>query len=232
MKRALFALLLVACGDTGQPGIQHGAVGTGAPARAVELGDYRVTLEIARVGFGPVIFCAGGAASDEQCPSALAELATTASIDALSPSPQPLGTVQGFVGTARSAGYGYAITWLPTQAAPQPARGAVSGHSAHLEGSAVHKTTGASFRFVADVDVVPLTRGTHAVTTAGIDAAIDGRTRRLEVQFDPNAWLAQIEFAELATLGPTVTIAPGSRAYNALVTGLTTLAPPKFVFTR
>lgn len=232
MKKLVFALVLTACGDTGQPAIQHRAVGTGTAARAIELGDYRVTLEVARIGFGPVTFCASRAASDDQCPFALAEVAAAAQLDVLSAAPQPLGTVNGFVGTARSVGFGYGITWLTTQTAPQPTSGAVSGHSAHLEGTAVHKASAATFRFVADVDVVPLIRGTQPVTATGLDAALDERTRALDVRFDPTAWLAQIDFAELSTMGPTATIAPGSRAYNAIVVGMTTLAPPKFNFTR
>jgi hypothetical protein len=231
--RALIAMLLVACGDTGQPAIELRAVGTGTAATPIEIGGYRVTLDVARIAFGPITFCASRAASDDLCPSALAELAAAAPLDVLSPAAQPLGVVNGFVGTARSAGYGYGITWLPIQTSPQATRAAVAGHSAHLEGTAVDKATGASFRFNADVDIVPLNRGTHPVTATGIDAALDQRTRSLDVRFDPTRWLAQIDFAELAAAGtPTVTIAPGSNAYNALVTGITTLAPPQFVFSR
>lgn len=233
MRRLLFAAILVGCGDTGQPSIDHPAVAIGTAARAVDVGEYTVQLDVARVGFGPATFCASRAASDEQCPAAVAELANVASVDALSASAQPLGRVHGFVGTVRSAGFGYAITWLNTQTAPTPAAAAPERHSAHLEGTATNKTTMAAFRFVADVDIVPLNQGQHAVTTTGLNASIDARTARLEVQLDPNAWVSQIDFAELAAAGtPTVTIDPKSRAGNALSVGMTSLAPPRFVWTQ
>jgi hypothetical protein len=232
MKRLLFAALLIGCGDTGQPAIEHPAVAVGTSARAVDVGDYRVQLDVARVGFGPATFCASRAASDEQCPAAVAELASIAAVDALSPSPQPLGRVHGFVGSVRSAGFGYAITWLNTQTAPTPGSAAPDRHSAHLEGTATNKTTMAAFRFVADIDITPLNQGQHAVTITGINASLNERTARLEVQFDPNAWVTQIDFTELAAAGaPTVIIDGKSRAANALTVGMTSLAPPRFVWT-
>jgi hypothetical protein len=231
MRIALAILLLIGCGDTGQPAIEHRAVAMGTAARAVDVGDYSITLEQARIGFGPAIFCASRAASNDQCPSALAELASAATVDALNVNAQPIGTVQGFTGTVRSVGFELAITWLGNQSEPVATRAAVDGHSAHLEGRAVHKMTGASFRFIADVDIAPLIRGAHAITAGNLNNPIDTRTRELSVRFDPNNWLAQIDFAELATAGPpTVMVTPGSRAHNALVVGITSLAPPQFTF--
>lgn len=234
MKRLLCTLVLLAgCGDTGQPSIRHSAVGLGTPAREVEVGDYRVKLDVARVGFGPAVFCASRAASEELCPSALAELAQVAPLDALSPTPQPLGTVNGFVGMVRSAGFGYSITWLPTETSPQPKSAAPGGHSAHVEGTATHKTSGASFKFIIDADIKPLNRGDNAVSLTGMNAPVDERTARLEVRVDPSAWVAQIDFAELAATGsPTVKVVPTDRAANAVVIGMTSLAPPVFTFTR
>ncbi len=233
MKRLLFIVLLAGCGDTGQGSIEHPAVAIGTAARAIEVGDYRVQLDVARVGFGPVTFCASRAPSDDLCSAAVAELAHVAPIDALSPLPQPLGRVQGFVGSVRSAGFGYGITWLNTQSAPTPAAAAPERHSAHLEGTATNKTTMASFRFVADVDVLPLNQGQHAVTALGLNASIDEKTTRLEVQFDPSLWVTQIDFAELAASGAaTVTIEAQSRAANALNVGMTSLGLPRFTFQR
>ncbi|MBI2391307.1 MAG: hypothetical protein HYV09_17085 [Deltaproteobacteria bacterium] len=223
---------LVGCGDTGQPSIAHPAVAIGTAAREVEVGDFRVTLDVARVGFGPATFCASRASSDELCPAATAELAAVAPVDALSPAAQPLGTVHGFVGTVRSAAFGYAITWLTTETAPRARPAAPGGHSAHLEGTATSKTSGASFRFVADVDVAPLGRGTQAVSVGGLSAGIDERTARLEVRFDPSTWLADVDFAELSAAGATATITTSTHAGNAIVVGMTSLARPKFVWTQ
>lgn len=233
MKRLVFALLLAGCGDTGQPAIHHPAVGVGTAAREVEVGDYRVKLSVARVGFGPAVFCASRAASEDLCPAALAELAQVASLDALSPSPQPLGTIAGFVGTARSTAFGFGITWLPTETRPQPKAAAPGGHSAHLEGTATHKTTAASFDFVIDADVVPLNRGDQAVSISGMNLPLEEATTRLEVRLDPSAWLGQVDFAELASKGSAkVVVTPDARAASAVVIGMTSLAAPNFTFAR
>lgn len=238
MSARAFALAIVlaalaGCGDTGQPRIAHPAYAHGTAARAVEVGAWQVTLDVARVGFGPVTFCAGRAASDELCPQALAEVTTISTIDALNEAEQAIGRVDGFVGTVRSAGFAYGITWFATQTSATAFPAAPGGHSAHLEGTATSSDadTGAArtFRFVADVDVVPLGQGQHAVTAIGLDARIHERTSRLDVRIDPGAWLSQIDFDELAASGEDpVRIEPKSRAANAIVVGMTSLAPPRF----
>ncbi len=234
--RLTFAVTTAAhlgCGDTGQPRVLRPAVGVGTAAREVEVGDYRVTLSAARVGFGPAVFCASRAASEELCPSALAEVTQVATIDALSPSEQPVGFVEGFVGTARSARFGYGITWLNTETRPQPKAAAPDGHSAHLEGRATHRLTGASFEFVVEVDVAPTNRGTFAVSIANIDSTIDESIARLSINVDPNRWISQIDFAELASMGTaSIRVASDGRAANAVAVGMSTLAPPVFTFAR
>ncbi len=229
---AAFALAFAAgCGDTGQPRIEHPAYARGTAARAVDVGAWQVTLDVAQVGFGPVTFCAGRAASDELCPQGLAEVTSVSTIDALNEAEQPIGRVHGFVGTVRSAGFAYGITWLPTQTTATAFPAAPGGHSAHLEGTAT-STTG-TFRFVADVDVVPLGQGQHAVSAVGLDAPIDEATARLDVRLDPSAWLAQVDFDELAATGQDpVRVEPKSRAANAIVVGMTSLAPPRFEWSR
>lgn len=228
------ALAVAACGDTGQPLVQHPAVGVGTPPRTVTLGGWEVTVSVARVGFGPARFCASRAASPDLCENPLAELAATASIDALSATPQPLGTVEGFTGTVRSAGYGYAIPWLTTDTAPTPRSGAVSGHSAHLEGSARRTADGLVVAFVADVDVKPLVKGDPAVSTSGLSQSIEPTTSRLEIRFDPTAWAAQIDFDALAAKkgAGAVAVVAGTQAYDALVLGMTSLAPPTFTWSK
>ncbi len=234
--RVLFALLaivaLLGCGDTGQPPIRHAATAVGRAASEVEVGDFRVRLDVAKLAFGPAYFCASRAASTELCPSALAEYRGAAVIDALAPSSQRLGVIDGYTGTVRSAGYALGLTWFNTQTAVTPTSAALGGHSAHLEGTATSKLDGTTFRFAIDVDVAPLSAGMHAVTATGVEAAIDEGTARLEVQVDPNAWLTQIDFAELATGTSPVVADPKSRAANAVAVGITTLAPPKFVWMR
>lgn len=233
MKRLAFALvgLLVGCGDTGQPVIEHPAVALGTASRAVGTGAWTLKLDVARIGLGPFVFCAGRASSEELCPASLAEVASAVTIDGLSEAAQPIGTLDGFVGRVRSAGYEYAWTWFDVQAQPLPTSAAPGGHSAHFEGSATSPAK--TFRFVADVDVVPLLQGTHAVRATGLDAPIDESTQRLEVKLDPTLWFEQIDFDELSTLGgDPIVIAPHSRAWNAIVVSMSAVAPPHFSFPR
>jgi hypothetical protein len=235
--RALWLLplgLLAACGDTGQPMVHHSIFAVGTEAKTQTFGAWEVKLDVAQIAFGPVKFCASRSAADELCPGALAEYADSAgAIDVLSSKPQRLGQLDGFVGTVRSAAYDYALTWLPTQTAPAPTSHALAGHSAHLEGTVTSKATRTLFHFIADVDIVSNVRGTHAVTTTALDTNIDETITRLDVRFDPNAWLAQLDLDALSASGEEpVRIRPGSRPHNALVVAMTSLAPPSFTWAR
>jgi len=234
VKAALLSLscLFVACGDTGQPLVAHPAFAIGTPARATKVGDWEVTLSVARVGFGPVGFCASRAASPELCRAPLAEWAATATVDALSPTPQRLGTVNGFTGTVQSLGFAYAIPWLTTDDAPTPKSGAPGGHSAHLEGTARRARDGFVLAFVADVDVRPVVQAQPAVSLSGLSQPLGPETQRLDVRFDPSAWVAQLDFDTLSTAGPTATVVAKTQAWDALVVGMTALAPPTFTWTR
>ncbi len=234
MRRLLLLAMFScsACGDTGQPIVQPSLYVVGKEASAQTIGAWEVKLQVAQVAFGPLKVCASTSASDELCPAALAEYEdSVGAIDLLSSKPRLLGALQGFVGTPRSVAYGYAYTWLTTQSAPRPTSHALAGHSAHLEGSATQTASKRTLRFVADVDVIPVARGSYAVTS-GIDPGVlDGHTRRVDIAFDPNAWLVQIDFDELATSAEDpVRITLGSRAHNALVVGITSLAPPRFTW--
>ena len=240
MRVCLFVLTVVGaqtigCGDTGQPTLTHPLYAAGTEAKAVLLGSWSVKLDVARLAFGPARFCASRSAAETLCPAALAEYADSAGgIDLLSTKPARIGVVQGFVGTVRSVSFGYGYTWLPTQAEARPTSHSLDGHSAHLEGTATSSSTPpAVIKFVADVDVVPSTRGSYPVGSTISDAAIDTGTARLDVTIDAGAWLQQVDFDELAraTESP-VRIAAGSRAHNAIVVGMTTLATPRFTWSR
>lgn len=226
------ACVAVACGDTGQPLVRHPVFAVGTAARTTRVGDWDVTLSVARVGFGPVNFCASRAASPELCSEPLAEWAATATIDGLSETPQRLGTVNGFAGTVQSLGFAYAIPWLTTEDAPRPKSGAPGGHSAHLEGSARRSKDGFVLAFVADVDVRPVVRAQPAVSLSGLSQILAADTQRLDVRFDPSAWVGQVDFDALAAGGPTATVVAKSQGWDALVVGMTALAPPTFVWTK
>jgi hypothetical protein len=225
--------LLPGCGDTGQPLVDVPVAVVGTEARAVKLGAVEVKLDKVTVGFGPVRLCASRFASDELCPAALAEWADSfGGLDLLSTSPRIVGTVHGFAGTTRSVSYDWAYTWLPTQSDPQPTSRAVAGHSAHLEGTVTWTSSKTTMHFVADVDVVPSERGTHGASQTLPDSSVGTSTGGLEITFDPNLWLEQVDFDELADKGEEpARILPGSRAHTALVVAMTSLAPPRFAWT-
>lgn len=232
MKRLLAAFILVAgCGDTGQAHVSHGAFAVGTPARAVIVGAWSVTLDVARIGFGPTIFCASRSASEDLCSSSLAEIAAVAPVDLLSATPQSIGHVDGFVGTVRSTGFDYALPWFSTDDQPRVTSAAPGGHSIHLEGKAASPAK--TFRFVIDADVVGPTAGRRAVYFEPLDTAIDESTKRLDVRFDANRWLDQIDFDDLASsMADPVVVAPDARAANAVIVAATSLAVPTFTWSR
>jgi hypothetical protein len=232
VKRAIVLLALVAgCGDTGQPHVSHGAFAVGTPAHAVTVGAWSVTLDVARIGFGPTIFCASQSASEDLCSSSLAEIAAVAPVDLLSATPQSLGHVDGFVGTVRSTGFDYALPWFATDDKPRVTSAAPGGHSIHLEGKAISPAK--TFRFVIDADIVAPTAGRRGVYFAPLDTAIDEGTKRLDVRFDANRWLDQIDFDDLATqVADPVVVAPDARAAHAVIVAATSLAVPTFTWSR
>jgi len=230
MRRTCILIVLLGslgCGETGQEEVSHPIFAAGMAPAPFTVGAYEVTLDVAQIGFGPVYFCATAAASSDLCPAAVAELATTATVDGAAESPQQLGDVSGVTGQIRSATYDYAVTWLATQRSPTPAPGAPGGHSAHFEGRAVRGTT--EFRFVADVDVLPQIQGSRAVQGARVTADVRDASVRVDVRFDPSAWWRSVDFRELEALGGDPVVAPaGSRAMNAVVIGMTATTPPTF----
>ena len=229
---ALCALLVCAgCGSTGQREIDYPLFARGQAPAPFQAGEWVVTLEVARVGFGPAYFCATAAASSDLCPVAVAEFASSAELDALNPTPQELGTVEGVSGTIRSSTYDYAFTWLNTQRSPRPTAAAPLGHSAHFEGRA--SRGGQTFRFVADVDVTPQTQGARAVQGARVEADVQDSNIRLDLRVDATAWWRNVDFNELAQSDrDVVVVSPTSRAYSALVIAMTATATPVLEWSR
>lgn len=218
------------CGSTGQDRVGYPIQAEGRAPAPFAAGAWQVTLDVAQVGFGPLYFCASASSSRDTCPTAVAELASAATVDALSPAPQALGEVDALTAEVRSAIYGYAYVWRLTEAAPRAIDGAPGGHSAHFEGTA---SQGASaFRFVADIDVLPTFAGTLAVQGAAVTPTVQRASLRLDVAFDPTAWWSGVDFGDLAAAGTDpVVVAPTSRAYNAVVVAMTATDRPRFSWT-
>jgi hypothetical protein len=223
MRSVILILFLAGCGDTGQSLVSFGAVGRGAPATIASDG-WTVTLDVARLGLGPVYFCATQAASESLCQIAVAELPRTFEIDALSPAEQPLGDGRGTTGTIQSAMYDLGITWFATQ--PEARAATTIGHSAHFEGRA--ERGGVTRRFIADVDVRPQYQGAVAVNGARLPAprSIDAATSRVRISVDAAAWIAGVVWNELDTLpGDPAVFPPSSPAVGYLANALINFGP-------
>ncbi|NUQ79590.1 MAG: hypothetical protein HUU21_39285 [Polyangiaceae bacterium] len=222
---------LSACSGTGQPAVDYPAFAVSSVPQAVAAGDFWVSLDEALVAFGPAYFCASATGSATLCDAALAEITETRIIDALSPEPQPLGTVHGFTGQIRSTSYDYGIHWFLTENEPKPAANTPLGHSARFRGQA--ERDGVSVEFVAHIDVLPQFRGQRAVTTAPASANITEESNvKLEVHLDVAPWIAAIDWeaATLSAESPYV-IEPGSPEHNAVVTAMQSSHQPSFVWT-
>lgn len=230
--RAMLALVLVVVAgcapESGRQRVSLPVHGAGTDMRTFTAGDWTVTLDDARIAWGPAYFCTTPFADVDLCPEALAELRAAATIDALDPSPQVLGELDGLSGTARSVMFDYGISWLlpATMAAPDP--GAVDGaHSAHFAGTAVRGTT--RLRFVADVDMVPLNSGINAAHGVPVMHRFVDDADALTVRVDPSAILAGADWDELTTLsGDPIVLDESTTLYQSIVIGLSSTSLPTF----
>ncbi len=228
--RLCLSALLLACTTTGEREVPFSAYAAGRAAESIRTGEYVITLTAARVGLGPLYFCATEAASSDLCPTARAELLVPLTVDALDPTPQPFAGGYALTGAIRSAAFDFARTWLDTQHEPTPAEGAPGGHAAHFEATVASATT--SFRVVVDLDLDPQLQGEHAVQGARTMVDVGASGVRLDVALDPMAWWAQVDPAELAEAAAAgaepVVVGKGFRAWNALVLAMTAQLPPTF----
>lgn len=233
----LLLLCVAACGATGEPAFQAPLRARGA-ASEVTVGAWTVTLERADVGLGPLYLCATAAASSELCATAAAEFAAVAAVDLTDPEPQPLGELDVLPGQVRSAMLDYGVTWLKTQAKPGAQEGAPGGRAARFAGMAVSGDM--SFEFTADLDVVPVLRGSRTVEGLRIGPFDLEPGGALDVTIDAAAWWAGVDFDALAALGPgphdlaaLATEDPASPAADALaaVRFAMIAVPPRFAWT-
>jgi hypothetical protein len=220
----LLCALLSACGETGQSRIEFPLYGQGVSNEAFEVDGFTVQLTKAQVGIGPLYVCASARSSSDLCPSAVAELTSSMTVDALDTMRQRIGTMHALTGNARSVGFDYAITWPTSLARAQALRGAPEGHSAVFEGRA--ERADRSFDFHAEVDAAPALRGTRAVQ--GLPTRVDlAADVTCELELDPIAWWSQVDFEALsATLGDSIEIAQDSPAIETVKTAMTSNATP------
>ncbi len=246
MRFSLLWMVLTAataCTQPPQERVAFPLVGRGSTTASFVARGWDVTLTRAQLGLGPAYFCVTQADKPDLCETPLVEWAATATLDALQPQDQALGTVTGVSGDIRSVQFDYAITWFNTQQAPSPRSGAPGGHSVQLEGEA--RKDGNVIHFTADVDLLPYSQGQRTVLGMPVTASVDARTTRMTVLVDPTAWFGQVDFGQMLPTAPDLdggmpadaalapqdihlTIGQGSRAYNALVLQMTVNARPAF----
>lgn len=220
---AFLVLFAWGCGDTVGERVTMRVSARGAETPAFGVGDFHVTLDEAQVGFGPLYLCASNVPSDELCGTALAELTTSVTVDALDPDAQPLPPLEGTTGEVRSAVFDYGISWALTSDFPTPGPGAPGGHSMKLRGTAARDDD--TFEFFANVDVTVKAPGRLATGVATTHALTDDRSH-LTLGFDPRAWLENVDFERLAELAAEtpdepVELASGSPSYDAIVISMT-----------
>lgn len=223
---------LASCVGTGRVRLSFPVHGAGTDRRTFDVDDWSVTLDEARVAFGPAYFCTTAAADVDLCPDAIAELRGSATFDALDPAPQLLGDLDGLSGTTRSAMFDYGISWLLPAERPSPTAGAVDGaHSLHLSGSATR--AGTTIRFVADVDVLPIDAGVSAAHGVPTEHELVDGADALTVHVDPSAWASTIDFDELEALpGDPVVLTETTTAYQALLIAMTSSRLPTLEWAR
>jgi hypothetical protein len=228
----VFFVVLAACADTGRVRLSFPVHGAGTDRRTFDVDDWSITLDEARVAFGPAYFCTTRAADVDLCPDAIAELRTSASFDALSEAPQLLGDLGGLSGTTRSAMFDYGISWLLPADRPAPTAGAVdAAHSLHLAGSATR--AGTTIHFVADVDVRPVIAGASATHGVATEHTLVDSADALVVHVDPSAWASTIGWNELEALsGDPVVLTEETTAYQALLIAMTSSRLPRLEWAR
>lgn len=220
---------VVSCVDSAQAYVSIPARARGTEARTMNAAGGALKLTRAKVSIGPLYLCATLSAEADLCSTAVAELLTTRSVDALDTTSQRLGTLRAVTETIRSGFFDYGISWQLTEQAPAPNAGASGGHSAELEGELV-ADDGTTLKFSADIDIEPLSAGSSAVTGLRTTRAITTDTSSLELVLDPSRWLARIDAAALLDADQdgdgVVRVEAGSQAYDAIVLGMTADAPP------
>jgi len=224
---------LSGCGDTGRERVTLDAFARGTKARNIEIEGATLRLTEAEVAFGPLYLCATESAEVDLCETALAELLSTRTCDALSPQSQALGPLSGTTGSVRSGFFDYGISWTLTRKDAQPSEDAADGHSARLAGT-ITLDDGPTLRFRADIDAAPLSAGDAAVNGLKARHELTPRSKSMTVQFDPSAWLKRIKLDRVLEIEVDeqgeVRFEPGSQPYEAILQAMTANEPPALLW--
>jgi hypothetical protein len=224
----LAVVLAAGCLKSSQSVVKYPAYAVAVPPSTEPNAEgWTITLSAATVAFGPAYFCAASSGSATLCEAPSAELRSIGVVDLLDPSPQEIGTVDGLSGELHSASYDFGIGWTTTQAEATVWPENSLGHSAYFEGEA--RRGDDVIPFVATVDIAPQYRGQRAIPTTAAQGSVSEDVERLEVHFDPGAWLAKVNF-DRHTPGEAIEITPGTPDHNAIVLGMNSTATPQLTW--
>ncbi|MDD9942271.1 MAG: hypothetical protein OXU20_14590 [Myxococcales bacterium] len=228
------AVCLAGCIDVGQERVQFDVHVAGRALDEIEARHgWTVELSRADLAFGPLFLCASTTAGD-LCEPARAEWLDSVVVDTLDPASKTAGMGVGLEGEVRSFMYELGATWPLAQPQPQPttAGEALDEHALKLAG--VARREGREVHFEAEVAVAANTAG-RTVASGQLDAQrLGADVTTLRARFDPERFVAQIDFDELAGTqeaeaadqdGP-IRIRPDSQAHRAVVSGLVSNGRP------
>jgi hypothetical protein len=230
MRKVAILLLAAAAGCTGSTNlepVEYALAARSLSGPTFTASGWDITLDDARLGFGPLYLCASLSAAPEFCETAVAELIDVVTIDLESTAANEVGRIRGISDTVHTALYDYGITWR-AGSAPVTAPDAPEGHALVMRGTAQSGTTSVGFEIL--LDLAPQQPASYAAL-ARIPERRQSNDTRLELGFDPSLWLAGVDFAALAALGqPVVTIRLADPAGSVVATALTSTARPTFTW--
>lgn len=202
-----------------------------------------VTLQHAKIAFGPLWLCPGNTAG-ELCDVARGEWLDSVVVDALDNETKVAGEMWGHEGEVRSWMYDYGLVSLLTAKEPFRSEAAkeLGGNSVELRGCATKEMrTEVCFSLALPVSQsTEAERGVAVVRVSGGGQALArfGQVRRLTATFDAATWLGAVDFEALSALQ---TCEPGcdvlelgadSQAARAVRSALEASARPKLQWRR
>ena len=202
----LIGFALLSCAEAGQSQVSVPLYASGVElSEAIEArGGVTLTLTRAELAFGALYLCAGVSAGD-LCETARLEWLSSAVINTLDPTPQPLGELTGVSGPVRSWMYDLGLSSQLTSEEPFVLEAAerLGGSSFVLEG--VAELNGVSASFSAHIKIqqsdetelgVPVIRKSSAER---FEHEVDAEERGLLLEFDPRAWLSGLDLSPFLT---------------------------------
>lgn len=202
--------------------------------------EWSVEITRARLAFGPVTFCPGRSAG-EFCDTARAEWLDSVVVDGLDARSRRAGDVFSASGTVSSWMYDYGLVSLLNQNKPYVTEAAqqLGDESVEIAACATKAEQQVCFELNARIAQNTETeQGVPVVRVNGTGDVFDfGLVDAIEFRFEPDKWLAQVDF-DAAASGANceqdcqpMQLADDSQAVRAVQTALVASARPRVVFT-